>query len=154
MCYLTDQNNLAIIWLYFSLFMCCCLLLQLAVVWIAETSVFIHFCSQSLFMSDIHYKNVFMCLFISSLLACCKMENDCLTQFVLDGFQDAVGVTQHAGCCRTDLNEIFSHGLTQEHCVKCRYFIHSHWRDFQNLSDLDENNYKHSVRSPYMGHRI
>lgn len=70
---------------------------------------------------------------------CCKMENESLTQFVLDGFQDAVWVAQHAGCCRADLNEVFSHGLTQEHGVKCRYFIHSHWRNFQHLSDLKEN---------------
>lgn len=64
------------------------------------------------------------------------MEN--VTQFVLDGLQDAVGVAQHAGCCCADLDEVFSHGLTQEHCIECRYFIHSHWSHFQNLSHLKE----------------
>lgn len=67
------------------------------------------------------------------------MENVSLTQLVLDGLQDAVRVAEHARCCCADLNEVFSHGLTQEHGIESRYFIHSHRRDFQHLSDLEEN---------------
>lgn len=78
----------------------------------------------------------------SSLMCVCvcyEMENEFLTQFVLDGFQDAVWIAQHARCCRADLNEEFSHGLTQEHGVKCCYFINSHWSNFQHLCNLNLN---------------
>lgn len=99
-------------------------------------------------LSQIHtIKNGFICIFISSLVSCCKMANGSLTQFVLDGFQDAVWVAQHAGCCRADLNEVFSHGFTQEHRIKCRHFVHSHWRDFQHLSDLSAKNYNIQIPS-------
>lgn len=77
------------------------------------------------------------------------MENGSLTQFVLDGLQDAVWVAKHAGSSCADLNEVFSHGLTQEHRIECRYFIHSHWRDIEHLSNLSENKYKDSMRLPY-----
>ena len=66
------------------------------------------------------------------------MENVSRTQFVLDGLQDAVGVAEHARCRCADLNEVFSHGLTQEHRVERRHFIHSHRSHFQHLGDLKE----------------
>lgn len=122
-----------------------CLLLQLTCVGIAETTVYLHVYSKALFISNIHNKK--MVSSVSSSLHWCKMANGSLTQFVLDGFQDAVWVAQHAGCCRADLNEVFSHGLTQEHCIKCRYFVHSHWRDFQHLSNLNANNHNIQILS-------
>lgn len=127
-------------WLDFSLLCfvaCCCssLLFEL------QRQLCIYMFIPTLCLSQIYtIKNGFICIFISSLVSCCKMANGCLTQFVLDGFQDAVWVAQHAGCCRADLNEVFSHGLTQEHRIKCRNFIHSHRRNFQHLSNLSANN--------------
>lgn len=154
MCFIkchTDWSHLA----WFHPCMSSCLLLQLTVVWTAETTVYLHVCSQFLFIPTIHNKKkklVFICVFIPSLVSLHKMENGSLTQFILDGLQDAVWVAQHAGCCCADLNEVFSHGLTQEHRVECRYFIHSHRSHFQHFGDLNENNYKHSVRFAYVTH--
>ena len=66
----------------------------------------------------------------------CEQHGCFLTQFVFNGLQDTVRVTEHAGCCGTDLNVIFSHRLTKEHGVERCYFIHSHRRDFKNLCNL------------------
>lgn len=67
------------------------------------------------------------------------METCSRTQFVLDGLQDAVGVAEHARCSCADLNEVFSHGLTQEHCVESGDLVDSHGSDFQHLGDLKED---------------
>lgn len=60
------------------------------------------------------------------------------TQLVLDGFQNAVRVAQHAGGGRANLNEVFSHRLTQEHGVEGGYLVHPHRRDLQHLGNLKE----------------
>lgn len=61
-----------------------------------------------------------------------------LTQFVLDGLQDAVGVTEHAGRSGADLDVVLSHRLTEEHGVESRYFINPHWSNAQDLCHLQE----------------
>lgn len=66
-----------------------------------------------------------------------------LTQFVLDGLQDAVGVTEHAGRSGADLDVVLSHWLTQEHGVESRYFINPHWSNAQDLCHLQEKAKNH-----------
>lgn len=61
-----------------------------------------------------------------------------LTQFVLDGLQDAVGVAEHAGRSGADLDVVLSHRLTEEHGVESRYFINPHWSNAQDLCHLQE----------------
>lgn len=122
-----------------------CLLLLATGVYIVQTAEYSNVCDPFIYITN---KNVY---YLSCwTLHCCVcesygMENEFLTQFVLDGFQDAVWIAQHAGCCRADLNEVFSHGLTQEHGVKCCYFINSHWGNFQHLCNLNLNKYRHCI---------
>ncbi len=61
-----------------------------------------------------------------------------LTQFLLDGLQDAVGVAEHAGRSGADLDVVLSHRLTEEHGVESRYFINPHWSNAQDLCHLQE----------------
>lgn len=61
-----------------------------------------------------------------------------LTQFVLDGLQDAVGVTEHAGRSGADLDVVLSHWLTEEHGVESCYFINPHWSDAEDLCHLQD----------------
>lgn len=66
----------------------------------------------SVFISDVRVESQFL-----------------LTQFVLDGLQDAVGVAEHAGRSGADLDVVLSHWLTEEHGVERCYFIDPHWSD-------------------------
>lgn len=52
-----------------------------------------------------------------------------LTQFILDGLQDAVRIAQHAGSSGAHLDVELPHWLAVEHGVKCSHLIHSHGRD-------------------------
>lgn len=52
-----------------------------------------------------------------------------LTQFVLDGVQNAVRVAQHAWRGGAHLDVILPHRLPVEHRVERCHLVHSHWRD-------------------------
>ncbi len=88
------------------------------------------------------------CLYSECLLVTCEWrclwspveswKRFSLTQFLLDGLQDAVGVAEHAGRSGADLDVVLSHRLTEEHGVESRYFINPHWSNAQDLCHLQE----------------
>lgn len=62
-----------------------------------------------------------------------------LTQFVLDGLQDAVRVAQHARRGGADLDEVLAHRLAQEHGIEGGHLVHPHRRDLKHLGHLTDN---------------
>lgn len=81
-----------------------------------------------------HNKNKELSGFLSSPRWFLKVE---LTQFVLDGLQDAVRVAEHARRCCADLNEVLPHRLALKHGIKRRHFVHPHRSDAQHLGNLN-----------------